>query len=905
MKKLLTILAVLVCSSVRSQTVQYLGAPNTRIEIRGQSLTDSTFWPTIRDTNFIPSFAGAITFRPQDQAFYGFYNGRWNALNAGRWGQITGNLTNQTDLYDSLLARQFSLSNAYGIKIVGHNALFDSANVRKVDTMYRINDSTIGYKINTISYSFLVRGNSGAGGGAIGLFLPTNVFTVTGSPTSNGTLIGNFNNQNANSFFAGPITGGPGQPNFRQMVIADLPGNIPTSNLAANNINFVIGSSGIAPNFSLPSVVLGATETLNLPNAGPGSTGILTSADWNTFNNKVSTINGMTGTVVIGNADSIKKLPVDTSLRRNGYVLALDSINHKWYLAPNGSGAGVTSVALALPSSVFNISGSPVTSAGTLTGTFANQSQNLGFYSPNGSTGVPAFRAMVNADLPTSGVTAGSYTITNVTLNAQGIITAISNGTGGPILSINGLNAATQVFVPGHSGTNFNISSITATHTFNIPYVNGADTGLVTPASYNSWNNKLEGVKVFGGSPVFGSIVANAADTASITFSLLNAAANSILGNNTGSSATPAYFVPTSTTLNNWFGGTIQPSITLTTIGTSGLATFMGNTLNIPQYGSGTGSTNSNIGAGYRWAVPNTNNIKTAFAGYGLKIDSTSNSLGLTFILDTAHLKDTIRLSYTPTATNGATYLSTNGTNAIIAKKFIATGGLTIDSTTTPGALIFNATGGGGNTNSNIGSGYRFAVPSTNNIKTLFVVGGTLDSTTNTNALTLTIASPFISSLTTTGTSGASTVSGGVLNIPQYQGALTLTTTGSSGAATLIGSTLNIPQYSGGGGVAVDASQTITSGSSLTVTNGNNIVLFNPSSAISSFNITFPATPHNGDYLTVLFGGTITSGSVINNMTYTPNSGQSINAAILPTAGNYGQPHVWKYLGGAWYLLQK
>lgn len=52
--------------------------------------------------------------------------------------------------------------------------------------------------------------------------------------------------------------------------------------------------------------------------------------------------------------------------------------------------------------------------------------------------------------------------------------------------------------------------------------------------------------------------------------------------------------------------------------------------------------------------------------------------------------------------------------------------------------------------------------------------------------------------LTTTGTSGAATYSGGTLNIPQYQGALTLTTTGTSGAATLSGNTLNIPQYSGG-----------------------------------------------------------------------------------------------------------
>jgi hypothetical protein len=53
-------------------------------------------------------------------------------------------------------------------------------------------------------------------------------------------------------------------------------------------------------------------------------------------------------------------------------------------------------------------------------------------------------------------------------------------------------------------------------------------------------------------------------------------------------------------------------------------------------------------------------------------------------------------------------------------------------------------------------------------------------------------------SLTTTGTSGASTLASSTINIPEYQGALTLTTTGTSGASTLSGNTLNIPQYSGG-----------------------------------------------------------------------------------------------------------
>lgn len=63
------------------------------------------------------------------------------------------------------------------------------------------------------------------------------------------------------------------------------------------------------------------------------------------------------------------------------------------------SGVGtVTSVALSLPS-IFSVSGSPVTAAGTLTGTLANQNANLVFAGP--STGVPAaptFRNVVGAD---------------------------------------------------------------------------------------------------------------------------------------------------------------------------------------------------------------------------------------------------------------------------------------------------------------------------------------------------------------------------------------------------------------------------------------------------------------------------------------------------------------------------
>ena len=75
--------------------------------------------------------------------------------------------------------------------------------------------------------------------------------------------------------------------------------------------------------------------------------------------------------------------------------------------------------------------------------------------------------------------------------------------------------------------------------------------------------------------------------------------------------------------------------------------------------------------------------------------------------------------------------------------------------------------------------------------------GGTITYLTDNTANWDTAYTNRITSLTTTGTSGAATLSSNTLNIPQYQGALTLTTSGTSGPATLIANTLNIPQYAG------------------------------------------------------------------------------------------------------------
>lgn len=83
-----------------------------------------------------------------------------------------------------------------------------------------------------------------------------------------------------------------------------------------------------------------------------------------------------------------------------------------WITPTNGT---VTSVGLAMPASVFTVSGSPVTSSGTLTANFTNQAANTIFAGPAaGPAAAPTFRALVAADITAAGGVTGTGTATRV-----------------------------------------------------------------------------------------------------------------------------------------------------------------------------------------------------------------------------------------------------------------------------------------------------------------------------------------------------------------------------------------------------------------------------------------------------------------------------------------------------------
>ncbi len=220
--------------------------------------------------------------------------------------------------------------------------------------------------------------------------------------------------------------------------------------------------TGTYPSFTITSND-STSGTVTSVNASGGTTGMsftggpVTSAGTLTLNGTLAVSNGGTGAT-----DAVAAL---TNLG------AYPASNPAGYTSNVGT---VTSVSGTGTVSGLSLSGT-VTSAGSLTlgGTlvvtpsdFASQTANTVLAAPNGSAGVPTFRAIVAADIPTL-----NQNTTGVAANVTGIVAVANGGTGASVASTARTNLGAAA-----SGANTDITSIAlTTGTISTSPVNGTD----------------------------------------------------------------------------------------------------------------------------------------------------------------------------------------------------------------------------------------------------------------------------------------------------------------------------------------------------------------------------------------------------------------------------------------------
>ena len=134
------------------------------------------------------------------------------------------------------------------------------------------------------------------------------------------------------------------------------------------------------------------------------------------------------------NATEIQGVAVSATSPTTGQILEYNGTD--WMPTTPGAGSGtVTSVAVTVPSRQ-SVSGSPITSSGTLAITDNTQSANEVFAGPvSGSAAAPGFRAIVAADLPVAtGSSLGAVQPdgTSITISS-GVISAVGGGAGSNI----------------------------------------------------------------------------------------------------------------------------------------------------------------------------------------------------------------------------------------------------------------------------------------------------------------------------------------------------------------------------------------------------------------------------------------------------------------------------------------
>jgi hypothetical protein len=259
---------------------------------------------------------------------------------------------------------------------------------------------------------------------SVGLDLPT-IMSVSGSPvTTSGVLTGTLVTQSVNTLFAGPSSGAASAPTFRALATADIPALAYVSSVGATAP--ITSTGGLTPTIGVTAAALDKVDDTNV----------------------TMTLSGSPSTALIAATTMGLGWTGQLAVSRGGTGVALTTSNFVFAGPASGSPAAptfralttadipalsyVTSVGLALPS-IMTISGSPVTSSGTLTGALTTQAVNTVFAGPSsGAAAAPTFRALTTADIPAL----GGATISNDTSTATNLYPLFSTATSGALINI-------------------------------------------------------------------------------------------------------------------------------------------------------------------------------------------------------------------------------------------------------------------------------------------------------------------------------------------------------------------------------------------------------------------------------------------------------------------------------------
>jgi len=345
-----------------------------------------------------------------------------------------------------------------------------------------------------------------------------------------------------------------------------------------------LGTTGTDVSSTVANSTTTPVITLNLPTASATNRGALSAADWTTFNSKgsgtVTSVSGTSGRITstggttpvldltsgiatpgtTGSASLIPVVTIDTYGRVTSITTAAN---------PQGTVTSVTGTSPISSSGGATPAISLDANYGDTQNPYASKTANYVLAAPNGSAGVPTFRAIVAADVPTL-----NQNTTGTASNVTGTVAVVNGGTGATTAS----GARTNLSA-AQSGANTDITSIAlttgtistapsaSTDIVNKSYADSIATGINFHAACNyataaalsaayTYNNGTSGVGA--------TITANAVGTLTIdgyTFVSGDVGKRILIKNETGSYVN-------NTTPSAAFNGVY----TLTTAGTAGVA---------------------------------------------------------------------------------------------------------------------------------------------------------------------------------------------------------------------------------------------------------------------------------------------------------------------------------------------